>query len=151
MVTGPRTLGALLPIGPHLASVYTHLIRAYVEAGADRLLMVEKVEPNAPGASSDEIGTLRSVIGTANYFRCPMMMLDLSGHDLGDYEEIDLVFGRQGMVLLPAAAFRSPVDASVDIPPKTLFVTTDAQLPADCDSALVEDWTRYLSTETPSQ
>jgi hypothetical protein len=41
MLTGPRTLSGLLTGGGRLDALYGPLIRAYVEAGADRLLIVE--------------------------------------------------------------------------------------------------------------
>jgi len=50
MLTGPRTLSGLLTGGGRLDALYSPLIRAYVEAGADRLLIVEGRPAAGPAA-----------------------------------------------------------------------------------------------------
>jgi hypothetical protein len=54
MLTGPRTLSGLLTGGGRLDALYGPLIRAYVEAGADRLLIVEGRPAVLPGGAPVE-------------------------------------------------------------------------------------------------
>ena len=165
MLTGPRTLSGLLTGGGRLDALYGPLIRAYVEAGADRLLIVEgreavrpagaPVDPVRPaGAAVDPVGpagaavevsrALRSVASTARYFRVPAMVLDLGDTGLADYPGFDHVFGRDDAVLLPASAIcGAPGEASAGLAGASV-VTTAGQIPADCPPALVARWTEHI-------
>jgi hypothetical protein len=165
MLTGPRTLSGLLTGGGRLDALYGPLIRAYVEAGADRLLIVEgreavrpagaPVDPVRPaGAAVDPVGpagaavevsrALRSVASTARYFRVPAMVLDLGDTDLADYPGFNHVFGRGDAVLLPASAIcGAPGDTSAGLAGASI-VTTAGQIPADCPPALVARWTERI-------
>jgi hypothetical protein len=154
MLTGPRTLSGLLEDGgARLDALYGPLIRAYVEAGADRLLIVESgVESgveNRPaarpaGAPGDHGRALRSLASTARYFRAPTMVLDLAGVGLAAYSGFDHVFGRDTAVLLPAAAIcGAPGDTPVSLA-RASVVTTAGQIPADCPPALVASWTEHI-------
>jgi hypothetical protein len=143
MLTGPRTLSGLLEDGGgRLDALYGSLIRAYVEAGADRLLIVE----SSPAARhAGEAGrTLRSLASTARYFRAPIMVLDLDGADPAAYSGFDYVFGRDSAVLLPVAALSgAPDDTPVSLA-RASVVTTAGQIPADCLPALVASWTEHI-------
>jgi hypothetical protein len=153
MLTGPRTLSGLLEHGGgRLDALYGPLIRGYVEAGADRLLVVEASPPAGPpagpaaaAAAPAEAGrTLRSIASTARYFRAPVMVLDLAGADPAAYPGFDHVFGRDGAVLLPAAAVcAAPDDNQVSLAGASV-VTTAGQIPADCPPALVASWTEHI-------
>ena len=165
MLTGPRTLSGLLTGGGRLDALYGPLIRAYVEAGADRLLIVEgrpavrpagapvdpvrpagaPVDPVRPaGAAVEASRALRSVASTARYFRVPAMVLDLGDTDLADYPGFDHVFGRDDAVLLPASAIcGAPGDTSAGLAGASV-VTTAGQIPADCPPALVARWTEHI-------
>jgi Uroporphyrinogen decarboxylase (URO-D) len=165
MLTGPRTLSGLLTGGGRLDALYGPLIRAYVEAGADRLLIVEgrpavlpagepvdpvrpagaPVDPVRPaGAAVEASRALRSVASTARYFRVLTMVLDLGDTDLADYPGFDHVFGRDDAVLLPASAIcGAPGDASAGLAGASV-VTTAGQIPADCPPALVARWTEHI-------
>jgi Uroporphyrinogen decarboxylase (URO-D) len=150
MLTGPRTLSGLLEEGgARLDALYGALIRAYVEAGADRLLVVESSVESPPaarpaGAPADYGRTLRSLASTARYFRAPTMVLDLGGADLAAYSGFDHVFGRATAVLLPAAAIcGAPSDTPVSLAGASV-VTTAGQIPADCPPSLVASWTEHI-------
>jgi hypothetical protein len=162
MLTGPRTLSGLLEDGgARLDALYGPLIRAYVEAGADRLLIVEggvesgveggvegsvegRPAARPAGAPGDHGRTLRSLASTARYFRAPTMVLDLAGVDLALYSGFDHVFGRDTAVLLPAAAIcGAPGDTPVSLA-RASVVTTAGQIPADCPPALVASWTEHI-------
>jgi hypothetical protein len=145
MLTGPRTLSGLLNDSGRLGALYGSLIRAYVEAGADRLLIVEGSRAARPAsAPGDYSRTLRSLASTARYFRAPTMMLDLGGADLSAYSGFDHVFGRDSAVLLPTSALcGSPSETSVSLANASV-VTTAGQIPADCPPALVASWTEHV-------
>jgi hypothetical protein len=145
MLTGPRTLSGLLEDGGRLDALYGPLIRAYVEAGADRLLIVEGSPAARPaGAPGDYGRTLRSIASTARYFRAPTMVLDLGGADLAAYSGVDHVFGRDSAVLLPVAAIcGSPSDTPVSLA-RASVVTTAGQIPANCPPTLVASWTEHI-------
>jgi hypothetical protein len=165
MLTGPRTLSGLLTGGGRLDALYGPLIRAYVEAGADRLLIVEgreavrpagapvdpvrpagaAVDPVRPAGAAVEVSrALRSVASTARYFRVPAMVLDLGDADLADFPGFDHVFGRDDAVLLPASAIcGAPGDTSAGLAGASV-VTTAGQIPADCPPALVARWTEHI-------
>jgi hypothetical protein len=144
-LTGPRTLSALLRDGGgRLDVLYGPLIRAYIEAGADRLLIVETSQPRPDRSPVDHNRTLRSVISTARYFRADAMMLDLSGADLARYTGFDHVFGRDDAVLLPPGTMRSAPQDSLGSPADAEIATTAGQIPADCPPDLVASWTEHL-------
>jgi hypothetical protein len=158
MLTGPRTLSGLLEDGgARLDALYGPLIRAYVEAGADRLLIVEggveggvesgvegRPAARPAGAPGDRGRTLRSLASTARYFRAPTMVLDLAGVGLDAYSGFDHVFGRDTAVLLPAVAIcGAPGDTPVSLA-RASVVTTAGQIPADCPPALVASWTEHI-------
>jgi Uroporphyrinogen decarboxylase (URO-D) len=144
-LTGPRTLSALLHDGGgRLDVLYGPLIRAYIEAGADRLLIVEASHPRPESPPGGHSRTLRSLISTARYFRASTMMLDLSCTDLARYIEFDHVFGRDDAVLLPPEAIRgAPQDSPGTVADATI-ATTAGQIPADCPPELVARWTEHL-------
>lgn len=144
-LTGPRTLSALLHDGGgRLDVLYGPLIRAYIEAGADRLLIVETSHPQPDSPPGGHSRTLRSLISTARYFRASTMMLDLSCADLAHYIGFDHVFGRDDAVLLPPGAIRgAPHDLPGTLADATI-ATTAGQIPADCPPDLVATWTEHL-------
>jgi hypothetical protein len=149
MLTGPRTLSGLLKDGGRLGALYGSLIRAYVEAGADRLLIVEgspaaQPAPAPAPAPGDYSRAFRSLASTARYFRAPTMVLDLGGADLSAYSGFDHVFGRDSAVLLPVSALcGSPSETPVSLASASV-VTTAGQIPADCPPALVASWTEHV-------
>ncbi|MGH3189517.1 MAG: hypothetical protein ACRDOL_20070, partial [Streptosporangiaceae bacterium] len=165
MLTGPRTLSGLLEGGGRLDALYGPLIRAYVEAGADRLLIVEGSQPAGPAGAPGDAGrlagapgdagrlagapveasrALRSIASTARYFRAPVMVLDLGGAEPAAYSGFDCVFGRDSAVLLPVAAVcGAPGDTPVSLTHASI-VTTAGQIPADCPPALVASWTEHI-------
>ena len=146
MLTGPRTLSGLLEDGGgRLDALYGSLIRAYVEAGADRLLIVESSPAAEHAGAPGEAGrTLRSLASTARYFRTPIMVLDLDGADPAAYSGFDYVFGRDSAVLLPVAALSGAPDDTPASLARASVVTTAGQIPADCPPALVASWTEHI-------
>jgi len=149
-LTGPRTLSALLHDGGgRLDVLYGPLIRAYVEAGADRLLVVETSQPRQSSSQEGHSRALRSLISTARYFRAAAMMLDLSRADLARYTGFDHVFGRDDAVLLaPGAICGAPADSPSGLA-EAAIATTAGQIPADCPPDLVARWTEHLRAPGP--
>jgi hypothetical protein len=76
VLSGPRTLAALLGTSVGLDDLYAALARAYAEAGARALLIAE--DPRAPvesAVTNVELANLGPLLNVARYFRLPAIVL----------------------------------------------------------------------------